>query len=90
MDSDGRKEGMQDLTAHWAGVKALAEKRENEECHVCGGSIGVRKPLVDVPPTCPRNECMLAAAGMITVAEGRRRLAKRHVGTRRVRLPAEA
>lgn len=47
---------------------------ERERCHVCGDTAGVRQLMPDVPPTCPRNDCQLAAAGMISVDEARSRL----------------
>jgi hypothetical protein len=46
-------------------------------CHVCGSRIGVRQPRPDVPPTCPRNTCQLAASGIITLAQAHARLAMR-------------
>lgn len=48
-------------------------------CHVCGSRVGVTRPLPEVEPTCSRNECLGATAGIISLDEARRQLRARGV-----------
>jgi hypothetical protein len=51
-------------------------------CHVCGSGVGVTKPTPNAEPTCPRDECMLAAAGTISVRQARGWLRRRGIEVR--------